>query len=91
MLILTRKAGESIRIGEDIEVVVTVIEPGKVKIGVKSPSHIPIYREELYQRIQRDNRNAAGMKPADLDSMLLMVANGKEPAPSRNKDAEEAK
>ncbi|MFP5213364.1 MAG: carbon storage regulator CsrA [Acidobacteriota bacterium] len=72
MLILTRKVGESIRIGEDIEVVVTAIEQNKVKIGIQSPPHIPIHREEVYQKIQEDNRQAAMLKPGDLDDMLKL-------------------
>ncbi|MCE5243235.1 MAG: carbon storage regulator CsrA [Syntrophobacteraceae bacterium] len=77
MLVLTRKIGESIRIGEDIEVVVTAIDQNKVKIGIKSPPKIPIYREELYQKIQQDNREAAGMKTGDLDDLLELYAKEK--------------
>ena len=70
MLVLTRKMGEAIRIGDEIEIVITAIEPNKVKIGVRSPRHIPIYREELYQKILEDNRQAVGMETGDLDEMI---------------------
>jgi carbon storage regulator len=70
MLVLTRKIGESIRIGEDIEVVVTAIEQNKVKIGIRSPRHIPLYREELYQKIKQANLEAAAMRTRDLEEML---------------------
>ena len=70
MLVLTRKVGESIRIGDDIEVVVTAIDQNKVKIGIRSPRHVPVYREELYKRIQEDNRQAAAVKMGDLDQIL---------------------
>jgi carbon storage regulator len=70
MLVLTRKLGESIRIGDDIEVVVTAIEANKVKIGIRSPRHIPLYREEVYQKILEENRQAAAMKSGDLDHLL---------------------
>ena len=73
MLVLTRKVGESIRIGDDIEVVVTSIEQNKVKIGIRSPRQIPVYREELYQKIQADNLEAAGMETGDLDEMLELL------------------
>jgi carbon storage regulator len=70
MLVLTRKAGESIRIGEDIEVVVTAIDQNKVKLGIRSPRHVPVFREELYQKITRENQVAATMKAGDLEAML---------------------
>lgn len=70
---LTRKVGESIRICDDIEVVVTAIDQNKVKLGIRSPRHIPVYREELYQKIQEDNLRAAGMRTGDLDEMLTML------------------
>lgn len=70
MLILTRKAGESILIGDDIEITITAIDQNKVKVGIKSPAHIPIYREELYRKIQEENRVAASIGKDELDSML---------------------
>jgi len=73
MLVLTRKVGESIRIGDDIEVIVTSIEQNKVKIGIRSPRHIPVYREELYQKIQEDNLEAVSMETGDLDEMLKLL------------------
>ncbi|MEN6441044.1 MAG: carbon storage regulator CsrA [Syntrophobacter sp.] len=70
MLILTRKAGESILIGDDIEVVITSIDQNKVKVGIKSPSHIPIYRQELYRKIQEENRGAASIGKEEFDNIL---------------------
>ncbi|NTW36027.1 MAG: carbon storage regulator CsrA, partial [Syntrophobacteraceae bacterium] len=61
MLILTRRLGESIRIGDDITVLITGVDQNKVKIGITSPRHIPIYREELYLKIQQENKEAAGV------------------------------
>ncbi len=74
MLILTRRLGESIRIGDDITVLVTGVDQNKVKIGITSPRHIPIYREELYLKIQQENKEAAGVNEGDLDEMLGLVA-----------------
>ncbi|MHC1743733.1 MAG: carbon storage regulator CsrA [Syntrophobacteraceae bacterium] len=73
MLVLTRKVGESIRIGDEIEVVVTAVDQNKVRIGVKSPRNIPVYREELYRRIQQENQQAANVAMNDLDEMLKIV------------------
>ncbi|MBC7360555.1 MAG: carbon storage regulator CsrA [Desulfacinum sp.] len=70
MLILTRKVGEAIRIGDDIQVVVTAVDQNKVKVGIKSPRHVPIFREELYQKIQEENRQAAAIGADDLDDLL---------------------
>ena len=70
MLVLTRKVGESIRIGDDVEVIITAIEPNKVRVGIRSPRCVPVYREELYQKIQEENRAAACVKIGDLDEML---------------------
>lgn len=52
MLTLTRKVGESIRIGDDIEIVVKEIRRNQVRIGVIAPREVPIYREEIYDAIQ---------------------------------------
>ncbi|SHF58288.1 carbon storage regulator, CsrA [Desulfacinum infernum DSM 9756] len=70
MLILTRKVGEAIRIGDDIQVVITAVDQNKVKVGIKSPRHVPIFREELYQKIQEENRQAAAIGADDLDDLL---------------------
>ncbi|MFQ6614206.1 MAG: carbon storage regulator CsrA [Fidelibacterota bacterium] len=55
MLILTRKSGEKIRIGNDILIQPMKTARGKVKIGITAPESIPIYREEIYIQIQMEN------------------------------------
>lgn len=59
MLILTRKVGESLLIGDDIEVTVLNVRGNQVKIGVKAPSEVAVHREEIYRRIKqsRDELN----------------------------------
>jgi carbon storage regulator len=59
MLMLTRKRGERIRIGEAIEVVVTEMRRGHVRLGISAPPGVPIFREEIYQAIVSENRRAA--------------------------------
>jgi len=70
MLVLTRKIGESIHIGEDIEIFVTAIEQNKVKLGIRSPRHVPVYRKELYLKMKSDNKEAAQMETHDFEKML---------------------
>ena len=52
MLILTRRNGESLRIGQDIEITVLGIKGGQVRIGVKAPRDVAVHREEIFNRIQ---------------------------------------
>lgn len=52
MLILTRKIGESLLIGDEVEITVLSIRGGQVKLGVKAPKEISVHREEIYQRIK---------------------------------------
>ncbi len=59
MLALSRKANESIIIGNDIEVTILEVKGEQVKIGIKAPKSIPVYREEVYQQIRESNKEAA--------------------------------
>jgi carbon storage regulator len=88
MLVLTRKVGESIRIGDEIEIVVTAVDQNKVRIGVKSPRSIPVYREELYRRIQLENQQASNVAMNDLEEMLKIVGS---PEPSETSSTDQAK
>ena len=59
MLVLTRKTGEAIKIGDDIEISVISISGDQVKIGINAPKHIDIHRKEIYLSIQEENNKAA--------------------------------
>lgn len=59
MLILTRKLGESITIGEEIKVTVVDSQGKQVKLGISAPKHIKVHREEIFERIQEENKKAA--------------------------------
>lgn len=58
MLALSRKAGESIIINNDIEIVVLDVKGEQVKLGINAPKSIPIYRKEIYEQIQQANIEA---------------------------------
>lgn len=54
MLILTRRVGETVFIGDDIKITILGVKGGQVRIGVEAPNEVPVHREEIYQRIQKE-------------------------------------
>lgn len=59
MLVIGRKKGESLLIGEDIEITVVKIEDGSVRLAISAPKEITILRKELYKEVEEENKNAA--------------------------------
>lgn len=59
MLALSRKQGESIMIGNDVEITILEIKGDQIKIGIAAPKSVPIYRKEIYVSIQEANKEAA--------------------------------
>ena len=66
MLILTRKSGESITIGDDVKITVVEVKGKQVRIGIEAPRSYIIHREEVYICIQEENRRAAKQSPLSL-------------------------
>ena len=66
MLVLSRQKDESIVIGDDIEITVVDIRGDKVRLGIAAPAEIPVHRKEVYEAIQRENMQAAQIKPGDV-------------------------
>lgn len=58
MLVITRKKGESVLIGDDIEISISKIEDGSVKLAISAPKDITILRKEIYNQIEQENKNA---------------------------------
>lgn len=54
MLILTRRVGESIKIGEDVTITVLGVKGSQIRVGIAAPKSVAVHREEIYERIQRE-------------------------------------
>lgn len=67
MLVLSRQRDETIMIGDDIEITIVDIRGDKVRLGITAPNSIPVHRKEVYEAIQRENREAAKVKMEDLN------------------------
>ena len=86
MLVLTRKPGESLYIGDDIKVTLHGIRGNQVRIGVEAPSSVRIYREEIYLQILEENQSAAKLSaesPSDLAGVATAWKN-KKPSSIKN-------
>ncbi len=76
MLILSRKPNESLMIGDNIEVVVLEVKGDQVKLGIKAPKRISVYRKEIYENIQRENLEASKVTLNALDSLKKLHRGG---------------
>ncbi len=66
MLILTRKLGESITIGDDIRVTILECQNKQVKLGIIAPKDIKVHREEIFEKIQEENKKASKISRHEL-------------------------
>lgn len=73
MLILTRKVEESIKIGDTITIKVLSVSDGQVKIGIDAPRDLKVHRTEVYEEIQRQNREAAQSTKSNLASVAQIL------------------
>ena len=64
MLILTRRVGETVMIGDEVTITVLGVKGNQVRVGINAPKSVAVHREEIYARIQEENRRAAaGQRP----------------------------
>ena len=63
MLILTRRVGETLMIGDDVTVTVLGVKGNQVRIGVNAPRDVAVHREEIYERIKREREEQAAQQP----------------------------
>ena len=80
MLTLTRSVGETIRIGDDIEVHVVEVRGGTLRLGFKAPREVAIHREEVYRQIAEANLRApVVVNPATSRARQVVLADGRHP------------
>lgn len=72
MLILTRKSGEGIRIGDSITIKVIEIRGNQVRLGVEAPRNIMVHRDEIYTLIRQENELAAQSSPPTADMLTTI-------------------
>ena len=65
MLVLSRHRDETIMIGDDIVITIVDIRGDKVRLGIDAPQAIPVHRQEVYDAIQRENAQAADLRPTE--------------------------
>lgn len=74
MLVLTRKTGQKLIINENIEIVILETKGESVKIGIKAPKEVSVYREEVYEEIKKANdQSSKNTQTKDLDQVLTLL------------------
>jgi carbon storage regulator len=81
MLILTRKLGESVTIGDDIKITILGVRGRQVRLGIIAPQKVTIHREEVYFKIQEENRRAVDNTVEEVSEIATIIRerNGRHP------------
>ena len=69
MLVLTRKKGQSLMIGHDIELSIIDIQGDQVRIGINAPKNVAVHRKEIYEEIRKENLSAIAGKNTDIKAL----------------------
>jgi len=76
MLVLSRKLGEVIAIGDKIRITVVEVKGNHVRLGIEAPQDLRIYRQEIYDMVQKENSQAAEWSLADLEQAAAVIGSG---------------
>lgn len=77
MLVLKRKAGESIIVSDNIEIKIIEVEEGRIKIGIDAPKEVSIIRKEVLEETKSENKTAAQSRNIDKTALTKMLKNKK--------------
>ncbi len=77
MLVLTRKEGEGIIIGDDIKITIVELKGGGVRVGIDAPRDLKVHRQEVFERIKQENKEATQWDIADLNELSSILNSGR--------------
>ena len=69
MLILTRRVGETVMIGDEVTLTILGVKGNQVRTGINAPKSVAVHREEIYERIKREQQGESGDKPKHTDDI----------------------
>lgn len=77
MLVLTRKPGQGIMVGDDVRITLVEVKGDTVRIGIDAPRSTKVYRQELYEAVMQENRDAVSWDMSDLEELGLHASGEK--------------
>ena len=80
MLVLTRRAGESVMVGDDVVVTVLEVRGDVIRIGIQAPRSVPVHREEVYRALEQANREAASPSDSAVEAVTTLLAGETRPS-----------